>query len=81
MSTSAETSLPRTSDLPRLRALLPGWYSIGWGTAVLVMLPIMAVLWLALFPTENIWPHLASTVLPVYIQSTLLLMAGTGPWR
>lgn len=78
MSASAETSLPRPSDLPRLKALLPGWYSIGWGTAVLVMLPIMAVLWLALFPTENIWPHLASTVLPVYIQSTLLLMAGTG---
>ncbi|KEA65362.1 Ferric iron ABC transporter, permease protein [Marinobacterium lacunae] len=57
---------------------MPGWYGVGWGTALLVMLPVLAILWLALFPTENIWPHLASTVLPVYIKSTLILMVGTG---
>lgn len=78
MSATAETTLTESRTLPRLRGLLPGWYSIGWGTALLVMLPVLAVLWLALFPTENIWPHLASTVLPVYIKSTLILMVGTG---
>ena len=78
MNAPADTTLPQPRSLPRLQALLPGWYSIGWGAALLVMLPILAVLWLALFPTENIWPHLASTVLPVYIKSTLILMAGTG---
>lgn len=78
MNVPADTTLLQQRSFPRIRALLPGWYSIGWGAALLVMLPILAVLWLALFPTENIWPHLASTVLPVYIKSTLILMAGTG---
>ncbi|MBS97511.1 MAG: iron ABC transporter permease [Oceanospirillaceae bacterium] len=78
MSATADTTLRSTRPLPKLRVLLPGWYSIGWGTALLVMLPVLAVFWLALFPTENIWPHLASTVLPVYIQSTLILLVGTG---
>ncbi len=29
-------------------------------------------------PTENIWPHLISTVLPGYVWRTLVLMAGVG---
>ena len=78
MNAVAEPVLTATGTQPRLRGLLPGWYGIGWGTALLVMLPVLAVLWLALFPTENIWPHLVSTVLPVYIKSTLILMLGTG---
>jgi iron(III) transport system permease protein len=57
---------------------MPGWYSVAWSSALLVMLPILAVFWLALFPTENIWPHLVDTVLPVYIKTTLLLLAGVG---
>jgi iron(III) transport system permease protein len=60
------------------RRFLPGWYSVAWGSALLVMLPVVAVVWLALFPSENIWPHLVDTVLPVYIRSTLLLLAGVG---
>ncbi|GGB87360.1 iron ABC transporter permease [Marinobacterium zhoushanense] len=78
MNTAVEPVLSAPRIRPQLRGLMPGWYGIGWGTAILVMLPVLAILWLALFPTENIWPHLASTVLPVYIKSTLILMAGTG---
>ncbi len=44
--------------------------------AVLASLPIVAVFWLALFPEENIWPHLLSTVLPGYVLNTLLLLLG-----
>ncbi len=44
----------------------------------IVVTPIVAVIWLALFPTENIWPHLLETVLPTYVQSTLLLLFGVG---
>ena len=55
-----------------------GWYISSWGTALLVALPVLAVFYLALFPEENIWPHLAATVLPVYIKTTLLLMIGVG---
>ena len=44
--------------------------------AGLICLPLLAVIWLALSPTENIWPHLLSTVLPDYISTTALLMLG-----
>lgn len=44
-------------------------------TAVILM-PVVAVVVLALFPTENIWPHLIDTVLPGYIRTTVLLMVG-----
>lgn len=44
--------------------------------AAIVLLPIFAVIILAMFPTENIWPHLLSTVLPGYIINTLWLMFG-----
>ena len=46
--------------------------------AIPVCLPVASVFWLALFPTENIWAHLADTVLPHYIVTTLLLMGGVG---
>ena len=43
---------------------------------ILICLPLVAVAWLAFFPTENIWPHLLSTVLPHYLSTTALLMLG-----
>jgi len=46
--------------------------------AALAVLPVLAIIWLALFPEENIWPHLISTSLPGYIKSTLILMLGVG---
>lgn len=55
----------------------------GWSIAALliagvVMLPIGTVIWLALNPTENIWPHLMATVMPRYMANTAILVAGTG---
>jgi iron(III) transport system permease protein len=41
-------------------------------------LPVLTIIFLALTPTENIWPHLLSTVLPGYVLRTLALMAGVG---
>lgn len=69
---------PPKIDTRKPRRLMPGWYSVAWGSAILVMLPVLSVFWLALFPTENIWPHLVDTVLPVYVKTTLLLLAGVG---
>lgn len=43
--------------------------------ATLVVLPIAAVVWLAFFPTENIWPHLLSTSLPRYLSNSLIIMS------
>jgi iron(III) transport system permease protein len=43
-----------------------------------VVAPVLAVIWLAFHPTENIWPHLMATVLPRYVANTLILAAGVG---
>lgn len=54
------------------------WSAAAVAVAALCLLPVGAVLWLAWFPAENIWPHLASTVLPGYVGNTLILLAGVG---
>lgn len=64
-------------------AAVPGngrrrWHVAAIVVAGLVALPVLAIAWTALFPTENIWPHLASTVLPGYVLTTLILMTGVG---
>ena len=54
----------------------PDALSIGaLGLASALLLPIVAVCWIALFPTDNIWPQLWSTVLPGYVLNTVSLMA------
>ena len=47
-------------------------------TAILVLLPVLSVFYIALFPKENIWAHLVDTVLWYYIRSTLILLTGVG---
>ena len=44
--------------------------------AVLVIVPIASVFWLAFNPDDNIWPHLFETVLWDYVGTTLLLLFG-----
>jgi iron(III) transport system permease protein len=71
----------QNSQVParRLRLLRPDGWSLGAAViAAVVLAPMVSVLWLAFHPTENIWPHLLSTVLPRYLGNTLLLMAGVG---
>ena len=46
--------------------------------ALVAVLPVLAIIWMALLPAENIWPHLISTSLPRYLYNTLVLMAGVG---
>lgn len=46
--------------------------------AAIVLAPILAVLWIAAFPTDNIWPHLLATTLPRYVSNTLVLMLSVG---
>ena len=55
-----------------------GWSLLALGLTALVTVPVLSVLWLALHPTENIWPHLVSTVLPRYLWNTAVLGAGVG---
>lgn len=54
------------------------WTLSGIALAMLIVLPVAAILYLAFNPTENIWPHLLRTSLPRYINNSLLLMLGVG---
>ncbi len=68
----------RFAQLGRRRVrLVPDAWTLGAvAIAVVVLAPILSIFWLALTPTENIWPHLLATVLPRYLGTTLTLMAG-----
>ncbi|MFT6309465.1 MAG: iron(III) transport system permease protein, partial [Halioglobus sp.] len=57
-------------------ASIRGWPLMALIVAFIVCLPILSVLYLALNPEENIWPHLWDTVLLQYIANTLGLMFG-----
>jgi iron(III) transport system permease protein len=57
--------------------------NVGWSASALlisafILLPIVSVIFLAVFPTDNIWPHLMATTLPRYISTTILLMISVG---
>ncbi len=68
------------SPRPWLRHARTGglWPLVALMIAGLVLLPILSVLWTALHPTENIWPHLLATTLPRYLANSLVLALGTG---
>lgn len=52
------------------------WSATAVAAALLIALPILSIAWIAVSGTESIWPHLAATVLPRALGSTLLLLAG-----
>ncbi|MFZ3583057.1 ABC transporter permease [Loktanella sp. DJP18] len=62
----------------RPRATFDFWSIGAVLIACVVMAPLIAVIWFAVTPTDNIWPHLLSTTLPRYMANTGLLMVGTG---
>lgn len=55
-----------------------GWTLGSLALAALLLMPIVSVGWMALNPSENIWPHLLRYALPIYLGNTLLLMALVG---
>lgn len=52
------------------------WMVSALLTTFVVALPVFAVVYLAFFPDDNIWPHLINTTLPRYLDNTLRLMLG-----
>lgn len=57
----------------------PDLWSVGaLLIAAVVLLPILSVFWIALHPSDNIWPHLMATTLPRYFGNSLFLMVGVG---
>jgi iron(III) transport system permease protein len=72
------TDIPQPlSKAPRVRPA--SLWSVGAALiATVVMAPILAVIWIAFNPTDNIWPHLISTTLPRYLGTTAVLMGAVG---
>ncbi len=67
---------------PRAKKQSWSWINL-WsiGTVLIaaaVAVPIVVVIFIGLTPSDDIWSHLASTVLPLYISTTLGLMIGVG---
>lgn len=59
---------------PRFAFRLPSLWSVGaLAIGAGVVAPLVAILWMALNPDENVWPHLVSTVLPGYLANTALI--------
>ncbi|MEJ8473628.1 ABC transporter permease [Roseibium algae] len=54
------------------------WQSGAILIALLVLLPLGAIVWIAFSPTLDVWQHLLGTVLPRSLLTTLYLMAGVG---
>ncbi len=73
-SPKAATSPHKTRPSVRLDL----WSMGALVIAALVLAPILSVLVMAFWPTENIWPHLMATSLPRYMANTLILMTGVG---
>ncbi|NNK78470.1 MAG: iron ABC transporter permease [Litoreibacter sp.] len=63
---------------PRSGFRLDPWSVGALALACLVLAPIMAVVWIALNPSDNIWPHLMVTTLPRYLENTAILTLSTG---
>lgn len=73
---SEQTS--QTSMAKSLKPRLDPWSAGAVAIAALVLLPVLSVVWFALNPDDNIWPHLLSTTLPRYLGNTVLLMVSVG---
>ncbi|MCF6272676.1 MAG: iron ABC transporter permease [Rhodobacteraceae bacterium] len=71
---TAITSHPKA----RKRRMVDLWSLGSLLITALVLLPLVAVVWIAFFPTENIWAHLVSTTLPRYLGNSVALMAMVG---
>ncbi len=54
------------------------WSAGALAIGALVVLPIAAVLWIALMPGDNIWPQLVATTLPRYLKNTAILVLAVG---
>lgn len=54
------------------------WNMLTLSVALLVAIPVLTVTANIFIPSGDIWQHLASTVLPVYIKNSFWLMIGVG---
>jgi len=75
-------SFSNVFDRARHRLMPSGWTIATLAIACLVAMPVVVVLSRVLIPTNGVWEHLASTVLPYYLANTAQMVwaSGRGPW-
>lgn len=75
-------SIPSSARLTALsRRIMPhfsAWTLLILLIAMIVALPVLAILFHVFLPTEGVWSHLASTVLGRYLSNTLFLAVTVG---
>lgn len=54
------------------------WSVLSIGVAIIMLLPVLSVFWLALDFEQSIWQHLYDTVLGTYVVTTAILLLGVG---
>ncbi len=75
MNTAAPpTNPPPVSALRRHALGIHGWMALA--IATLLAAPILVVVAQVFLPSKGTWAHLAATVLPDYVTTTLILLAG-----
>ena len=71
-------SFSNVFDRARHRLMPSGWTIATLAIACLVAMPVVVVLSRVLIPTNGVWEHLASTVLPYYLANTAQMVLGVG---
>lgn len=67
---------PMSMPVKRRLPLVDRWTITAGIIAAVVLMPLLAVVWMAFFPENNIWPHLMATSLPRYMTNSLVMMIG-----
>ena len=75
--TAEAYTLPRRAAPSGLRAGQTYLKAIAWGLSLIVLLPILALLAMALRGSGVLWPHLLAHVLPQAALESVLLLGGT----
>jgi iron(III) transport system permease protein len=78
MDTKTSSFALDTNIKPAKRPSSWGWVLLVLPIIVLVLLPLLSIVIMSFNPSENIWPHLISTILPRSIRDTFILMSGVG---
>ena len=78
MSPALARATSALSTALRARFAINAWSVGTLAVAALMAVPVLAVFTLAIAPADDIWDHLARTVLPHYTRTTLALMLGVG---
>ena len=57
---------------------IPFWSTFAFALVAIFSLPIFSLFITSIEDNTNVWSHLSTTVLPVYLENTILLMLGVG---